>query len=452
MAVQSALTHAINIWKHISPKEYPNGAVAFCSEDLTEVLHPPTPLRRRIYDCGRLFNTAVIQDALDAQLGNVYGLIVVDGSDAAFGKVQGLGLSAGSPVITELGHIGSHIAGRTRRGGQSANRYGRFRDESELAYVRKVAERAAMLFEDTDGLILAGKADVKHKLSAELPDRMQKQILCTLDLSCEAGPGALRRAALYAASSANSAEQLGLEQTLKSFYDLTMKESNSMCCYGKVQTLRALELGAVERLLLSADQDTSLTLDEWFAMAASHGSQVVQIQPKSELTTQFCKSFGIGGFLRWPVDAGLLDGIEETGNKEGSNVKEECTEKPNMSMSSYLEVPRNTSLKKADMNASETPAGTTADVDDVSVSTIDTADITGAEDVSQHRRCTLAWFEAKLEEVLGDPCSAQTLAACVEVVLSDEVSSRDDIIEGVHVVAASEGIPDELVAELIHRW
>jgi hypothetical protein len=309
-----------------------------------------------------------------------------------------------------------------------------------------------MLFEDTDGLILAGKADVKHKLSAELPDRMQKQILCTLDLSCEAGPGALRRAALYAASSANSAEQLGLEQTLKSFYDLTMKESNSMCCYGKVQTLRALELGAVERLLLSADQDTSLTLDEWFAMAASHGSQVVQIQPKSELTTQFCKSFGIGGFLRWPVDAGLLDGIEETGNKEGSNVKEECTEKPNMSMSSYLEVPRNTSLKGADMNASETPAGTTADVDDVSVSTIDTADITGAEDVSQHRRCTLAWFEAKLEEVLGDPCSAQTLAACVEVVLSDEVSSRDDIIEGVHVVAASEGIPDELVAELIHRW
>lgn len=394
----------------------------------------------------------MIQDALDAQLGNVYGLIVVDGSDAAFGKVQGLGLSSASLVITELGRIGSHIAGRTRRGGQSANRYGRLRDESELAYVRKVAERAAMLFKDTDGLILAGKADVKHKLSAELPEPMQKQIMCTLDISCEAGPGALRHAALLATPSATSAEQLGLEQTLKQFFDLTMTESISMCCYGEVQTLRALELGAVERLLLSADQDSSLTLDEWLAMAASHGSHVVKIQPKSELATQFCKSFGIGGFLRWPVDTELLQGIEETGNEEGRRAEEECIETSNISSSSQFEVPINASFKSANMNATETPAVTTADVDTASFSTTDTVETTGAQDVSQHRRRILAWFEAKLEEVLGDPCSAQTLAACVEVVLSDEVSSREDIIEGLHAVTQAEGIPEELAAELIRRW
>merc|ERR1711879_577329 len=104
-------------------------------------------------------------------------------------------------------------------------------------------------------------------------------------------------------------------------------------------------------------------------MAASHGSDVVKIQPKSELATQFCKSFGIGGFLRWPVDEDLLHGIEETGNEESCRAEEECIEKSNMSLSSYLEVPINASLKSANMNATETPASTTADVDAASDST-----------------------------------------------------------------------------------
>ena len=58
----------------------------------------------------------------------------------------------------------------TGRGGQSANRFARLREESRGHYVRKVAETAKTHYISNDlcnvtGLILAGSADFKTELS-----------------------------------------------------------------------------------------------------------------------------------------------------------------------------------------------------------------------------------------------------------------------------------------------
>lgn len=442
-AVQDALTHALNLWKRITPKEYPNGAVVFCSEELAEVFHPPMPLRGRLYDCGRQFKTSVIQSAIDTQLGPAYGLIAVDGSAAAFGKVQGLGIRMTSgPMISEMGRIDAHIAGRTRRGGQSALRYSRLRDESELAFLRKVADRAVILLTDVSGIIIAGKADMKHKLAAELPEPVQKQIMCTLDLSCNAGSEALRQAALRAAESVSSAQHSGLDCEIQHFLELTLRES-SMCCYGEIETARALEMGAVERLLLSADLQTTISADDWKALAALHGTHVDEIHPRTQQASQFCKSFRIGGCLRWPVEAHLLEDVEEEVKYLSEHASKASAPHDSQSSARLPVVSQQSSnLTKAD----DMSAVAAEEIDSESISTADTAD------VEQHRSQTLAWFQSELKGVLGDSSAAEALTACVEVVLSDELTSRDEIKEGVVGIVSAEGIPEELAWELMRRW
>jgi peptide subunit release factor 1 (eRF1) len=436
MAVQDALTHAVNLWKRIVPKEYPNGAVVFCSEDLAEIFHPPMPLKGRVYDCGRQFKTSVIQDAINTQLGPAHGLIVIDGSDAAFGKVQGLGISvAAGPVITDLGHLGAHIAGRTRRGGQSALRYSRLRDESELAFLRKVAEKAATLLSEVSGIIVAGKADMKHKLVAELPGPLKKQVMCTVDLSCNAGPEGLRLAALRAVESVVSAGDCQEDRDLQQFLELTLKEE-LMCCYGEAETVRALQMGAVDRLLLSADLQTNLSADEWKSLAAWHGTRIVEIHPRTEKGSEFCKSFGVGACFRWPLEEHLLQDDEDH--------NEEDSEEIPINASGTLGIQPPSAISK-EMEELEV-ASPQDDIDRESSSTADT--LCGNTQNSE----ALAWFQAEVNDALGDLSAAEALTACVEVVLSDEVTAQDEILEGLTAIICAEGLPEELAAELMRRW
>merc|ERR1712087_533861 len=83
-----------------------------------------------------------------------------------------------------------------------------------------------------------------------------------------------------------------------------------------------------------------------------------------------------------------------------------------------------------------------------SISTTDTPEVADAA----HRREVLAWFEAELANALGDTSAAGTLTTCLEVVLSDEVSSRDEIVENVLAIGSVEGVPEELALELMRRW
>merc|ERR1712196_727444 len=140
---------------------------------------------------------------------------------------------------------------------------------------------------------------MKQKLIQELPESLRKHVVCTVDLSCNAGPEALRHAALRAAGSVASSEHSEVERELCHFFELVLKDS--MCCYGEGPTIKALELGAVEHLLLSVDVDTRLDVDAWTTLAASYGTRVVEISPISEQGNKFCQAFHVGACLRWPL-------------------------------------------------------------------------------------------------------------------------------------------------------
>merc|ERR1711862_514062 len=198
-----------------------------------------------------------------------------------------------------------------------------------------------------------------------------------------------------------------------------------MCCYGEAQTLRALDMGAVEQLFLSANLQTKLSMDEWNALAMLHGTRVLEIHARTEQATRFCQSFGVGGCLRWQTE----DLSEDEGEVPG------VEDEPVLSNVSGLQGTQSPSCVHAAplQSAHEKLAVAAQELDRDSISTVDTA---GVED---HRSETLAWFQAELMDVLGDPSAAEALTACVEIVLSDELTPRDEIMESVIGIVSSEG-------------
>lgn len=446
ISVEKALAKAASLWKRLASKDYPNGFLLFCSEEVAEVVHPPVPLRRRVYSCSRRFDTSVLQRAIEAETGAVYGAIAIDGAEATFGKVRGLCTASGSaPVVDKAGHITSTTAARTRRGGQSALRYSRLRDESELAFLRKAAETAASLFTDVRGLILAGKADMKHKLSSQLPQALRGQVICSVDLPGSADMDGLRHAAVCATSAAAEKEGRKSEAMLQRFLALTVTSGSEevLCCYGESQTRAALKLGAVEELLIAKDLDASST--DWKTLASASGASIWEISPRSEAAVQFCQSFAIGACLRWPVCASLLD---EDGafTTEGEPV---CRGAASEDAGLGPELPCDSPRMAHCAGACAAPlAGAAAGEHEEATGHV--ASIPSVVKVEPHGE-VLAWLGKELCQTF-DSSTAEALSMCVEVILLDEETPVEEALFQATSVLADEGVPRELSESLCSRW
>uniref|UniRef100_A0A2K5CR24 Eukaryotic peptide chain release factor subunit 1 n=1 Tax=Aotus nancymaae TaxID=37293 RepID=A0A2K5CR24_AOTNA len=210
------------------------------------------------------------------------------------------------------------------KGGQSALRFAHLRMEKRHNYIQKVAETAVQLFISGDkvnvaGLVLAGSADFKTELSI-LVNMLQPKVLKLVDIS-------------YSGENRfNQAIELSTEDTGK-------------YCFGIEDTLKALEMGAVEILIVYenldimryvlhcqeqekdkshfTDKETgqehelieSMPLLEWFANNyKKFGATLEIVTDKSQEGSQFVKGFGgIGGILQYRVD---FQGIEHQGGDD----------------------------------------------------------------------------------------------------------------------------------------
>ena len=91
-----------------------------------------------------------------------FGFIIMDGNGTLYGTVTG-------NTRTVLHKFTVDLPKKHGRGGQSALRFSRLREEKRHNYVRKVAELATQYFIESDrpnvtGLVLAGSADFKTVL------------------------------------------------------------------------------------------------------------------------------------------------------------------------------------------------------------------------------------------------------------------------------------------------
>ncbi|BFZ01594.1 hypothetical protein BsWGS_04633 [Bradybaena similaris] len=334
----------------------PNGLVIYCGTIITEEgkekkvnidFEPFRPINTSLYLCDNKFHT----EALTALLAddNKFGFIVMDGNGALFGTLSG-------NTREVLHKFTVDLPKKHGRGGQSALRFARLRMEKRHNYVRKVAEVAVQLFISNDkpniaGLVLAGSADFKTELSQSdmFDPRLQAKVIKIVDVSY-GGENGFNQAIELAADSLANVKFIQEKKLIGRYFD-EISQDTGKYCFGVDDTLKAMEMGAVDILIVwenldiqrfvlknhtndeekilhlrpdqekdktyFTDKETGVELElieqmpllEWFANNyKSFGATLEIITDKSQEGAQFVKGFGgIGGILRYQVDFQALD-------------------------------------------------------------------------------------------------------------------------------------------------
>lgn len=141
------------------------------------------------------------------------------------------------------------------RGGQSANRFARIREEKRGQYVKKVAELAAKNFITNDvpnvkGIVMAGSADFKTVIqqSDAFDKRLQAVLVATFDIQYGFEDG-LNHAITQAADALANVRFVEEKALIGHFFE-QINLDTGMIVFGVADTMKALEMSAVEKVLL----------------------------------------------------------------------------------------------------------------------------------------------------------------------------------------------------------
>ncbi len=350
LSVLGAITSVqqrLKLYSRVPPK----GLVIYCGTIVTDEgkekkvnidFEPFKPINTSLYLCDNKFHT----EALSALLAddNKFGFIIMDGNGALFGTLCG-------NTKDILHKFTVDLPKKHGRGGQSALRFARLRNEKRHNYVRKVAETSVQLFITNDrpnveGLILAGSADFKTELSKSdmFDPRLQVKILKIVDVSY-GGENGFNQAIELAAEVLSNVKFIQEKKLIGRYFDEISQDTGKFC-FGIVDTLQALTMGSVETLVVwenldinryvlkvhSSDEEVILQLTpeqekdkthfvdketgvelelvdkcpllEWLANEyKTFGTTLEIVTDRSQEGCQFCKGFGgIGGILRYRVD------------------------------------------------------------------------------------------------------------------------------------------------------
>lgn len=355
LSVLSAIT-AVQQRLKLYSKVPPNGLVIYCGTIITDEgkekkvnidFEPFLPISRSMYLCDNKFHTEVLTDLLADD--KKYGFIIMDGNGTLFGTLCG-------NTREVLHKFTVDLPKKHGRGGQSAPRFARIRQEKRHNYVHKVAEVAVQMFITNDkpniaGLVLGGSADFKTNLSQSnmFDSRLQAKIIKIVDISYGGENGFNQAIELSADALANV--KFIQEKKLIGQYFEAISQDTGRYCFGVDDTLKALEMGAIETLIVwenlditryvlknhsvnvenvlylgpdqekdkthFVDKDTGVELElvnsvpllEWLTdNYKNFGTNLEIVTDRSQEGAQFVNGFGgFGGLLRYQLDFQSLD-------------------------------------------------------------------------------------------------------------------------------------------------
>jgi peptide chain release factor subunit 1 len=340
----------------------PNGLVLYTGTILTDDgkekkvtidFEPFRPINVSLYLCDNKFHTEALNELLESD--DKFGFIVMDGNGTLFGTLSG-------NTREVLHKFTVDLPKKHGRGGQSSVRFDRIRTEKRHNYVRKTAELATQYYinpatnqPNVSGLILAGSADFKTELSQSnmFDPRLQAKILKKVDVSY-GGENGFNQAIRLSAEILSNVKFVQEIRLLEKYFE-EIKQETGKYVYGVDDTLKALEMGAVETLIvwenldinryvlknattgeivikhLKKEQDgdqsnfrdaaTSADLEvqekmpllEWFANEYKKTGCLLEfVTNKSQEGSQFCRGFGgIGGMLRYKLDIRSFDELSD---------------------------------------------------------------------------------------------------------------------------------------------
>ena len=257
-------------------------------------LEPPLPLNIRIYRCDKQFITDPLEDLCETK--EIYGLIVMDRRDGDIAILKG-------KSIIPLSRASSNVPGKTRAGGQSAQRFARLREGAAKAFYKKIAELAKEEFfekENLKGIIVGGPGPTKYDFvdGNYITDQVKKKIIAIKDLSYTGDFGL--KELVDKSQDVLADEEIAREKKLMQRFFEKLATDPDIVAYGEKEVKKALDMGAVDIILISEDISDD-QIEEFEQKAIELGSSLEIISTETREGVQLRDIGKIAAILRYKL-------------------------------------------------------------------------------------------------------------------------------------------------------
>ena len=215
----------------------------------SETIYPPDPLITYKYHCDSSFYLEPLEDMLKDK--STFGLLVMDRREATVGLLIG-------KKIQSFRRLTSTVPGKQRKGGQSAHRFQQLRLIAIHEFYKLIGDAASEIFltvdhKDLRGVLIGGPSPTKEEFydGEFFHHEIQKKILGLFDVAYtdESGLSELVNAA---GDKLQDLELTAQKNVVQDFFKELISDSGKVA-YGEDQVRANLEIGSVEKLLLSED-------------------------------------------------------------------------------------------------------------------------------------------------------------------------------------------------------
>lgn len=216
------------------------------TEMVTYIIEPPEPIHSMLYRCDSKFYL----DPLYAMLGekDVYGLIVIDRSEATVGFLRGT-------RIEVVKNVQSQVPSKHHQGGQSSRRFERLIELAAHEFFVKVGEIANEAFlneKNLKGILIGGPGATKEFFAEKdyLHHELKKKIIDLFDTGYTDEYG-LRELVEKASQALEDLEISQEKKIINRFLSEVKKPDSSLAVYGEKQVIEALKNSQVDTLIIS---------------------------------------------------------------------------------------------------------------------------------------------------------------------------------------------------------
>lgn len=256
-------------------------------------IEPPVPLNLKLYRCDKDFKLETLREMCEAN--QVFGMVVMDRRDATFALLKG-------KKIVPLTKTHSEVPGKFKAGGQSAQRFARLREGAIKDHYKKIAEYMKDQFfsikEELKGIIIGGPSTTTNDFMNKdyVTGDLKKKIVAVKDLSYTGDFGL--QELLDKSQDVLAAEEVAEEKEVMSKFLTMLAKEHGKVSYGEQEVKKFLEMGAVDKLLLSEDL-TDEKQEELETMAEAQGTDSMIISTDTREGVQLRDFGGIAAILRY---------------------------------------------------------------------------------------------------------------------------------------------------------
>ncbi len=212
------------------------------------VVEPPLPIQTFLYRCDSEFYIGPLEEMLTER--EIYGLLLVDRRECTIGLLRG-------SRVELLNYMTSQVPGKHGRGGQSQRRFERLTEIAAHEWFQKCGEKASEIFQTETaikGILIGGPGPTKRYFAegGYLHYEVQNKVVDLFDTGYTDEFG-LREIVSVASETMTDLKVAQEKKVMKRFLREVTKRDKSLAVYGEDNVRKALEMGAVDMLLLSED-------------------------------------------------------------------------------------------------------------------------------------------------------------------------------------------------------